>query len=95
MVGKQIPFRPKLEGDFKNRFYKAVSVITIDTDPAAILSIAEKPDPGKKVFTDGKGEGLNEDSQGRQLPGYAAAKKAGSKGSRQQRKPTAKEAGIT
>ena len=42
MVGKQIPFRPKLEGDFKNRFYKAVSVITIDTDPAAILSIAEK-----------------------------------------------------
>ena len=41
MVGRQIPFRPKLEGDFKNRFYQAVSVINSNTDPDDIITIAE------------------------------------------------------
>lgn len=41
MAGRQIPFRPKLEGDFKNRFYQAVSGITPDMSSADILLIAE------------------------------------------------------
>lgn len=41
MAGKQIPFRPKLEGDFNNRFYRAVSGITASTNANTILEIAE------------------------------------------------------
>ena len=41
MVTRQIPFRPKLEGDFKNRFYKVVSGITSDTPSNEIIRLAE------------------------------------------------------
>ena len=41
MTGKQIPFRPKLEGDFKNRFYQAVSSISAESHMSEILDIAE------------------------------------------------------
>lgn len=41
MAGREIPFRPRLEGDFKNKFYQAVSEITANSTPADILAIAE------------------------------------------------------
>lgn len=41
MPNREIPFRPKLEGDFKDRFYKAVSSIKKDTAPSDILLLAE------------------------------------------------------
>ena len=42
MATKQIPFRPKLEGDFKNRFYQVVSVISAETPPEDIIHLAEE-----------------------------------------------------
>jgi hypothetical protein len=41
MAEKQLIFRPKLEGDFKNRFYKAVSTIDANTPTEVVLSIAD------------------------------------------------------
>ena len=42
MATKQIPFRPKLEGDFKNRFYKVVSTISSETPSNEIIRLAEE-----------------------------------------------------
>lgn len=39
---KEIPFRPKLEGDFRTKFYKAVSVISDITKRDEIEKIAQK-----------------------------------------------------
>lgn len=33
MLNREIPFRPKLEGDFRVRFYSAVSEINEQTSP--------------------------------------------------------------
>lgn len=40
MLNREIPFRPRLEGDFRVRFYNAVSVITEQTSPLEIERIA-------------------------------------------------------
>lgn len=40
MLNREIPFRPRLEGDFRVRFYNAVSVITEQTSPLEIEGIA-------------------------------------------------------
>lgn len=40
MLNREIPFRPRLEGDFRVRFYNAVSVITELTSPLDIERIA-------------------------------------------------------
>lgn len=42
MLNREIPFRPKLEGDFRVRFYNAVSGITERTSPVDIENIANK-----------------------------------------------------
>ena len=42
MLNREIPFRPKLEGDFRIRFYNAVSGITEKTSPLEIEQIANK-----------------------------------------------------
>ena len=39
MLNREIPFRPKLEGDFRVRFYNAVSVIGENTSPIDIEKI--------------------------------------------------------
>ncbi len=39
MSNREIPFRPKLEGDFRIRFYNAVSCITEETSPIEIERI--------------------------------------------------------
>ena len=41
MLTREIPFRPRLEGDFRIRFYNAVSRITEDTTLANIENIAD------------------------------------------------------
>lgn len=41
MLNREIPFRPKLEGDFRVRFYNAVSGITEHTSPVEIENIAD------------------------------------------------------
>ena len=41
MLNREIPFRPKLEGDFRVRFYDAVSGITEHTSPLEIENIAD------------------------------------------------------
>lgn len=41
MSTKQIPYRPKLEGDFKNRFYKIVSTISANTPSEQIIQMVE------------------------------------------------------
>lgn len=41
MLTREIPFRPRLEGDFRIRFYNAVSRITEDTTLADIENIAD------------------------------------------------------
>ena len=42
MLNREIPFRPRLEGDFRIRFYNAVSRITEDTSLADIENIADE-----------------------------------------------------
>lgn len=42
MINREIPFRPRLEGDFRVRFYNAVSRITESTSPVDIENIANK-----------------------------------------------------
>ena len=42
MLNREIPFRPRLEGDFRIRFYNAVSNITEDTTLADIENIANE-----------------------------------------------------
>ena len=42
MLNREIPFRPRLEGDFRIRFYNAVSRITEDTTLADIENIADE-----------------------------------------------------
>ena len=41
MLNREIPFRPKLEGDFRIRFYNAVSEINEQSSPLDIEKIAE------------------------------------------------------
>lgn len=41
MINKEIPFRPRLEGEFRVRFYNAVSVITDSTPTLTIAKIAD------------------------------------------------------
>lgn len=41
MLNREIPFRPKLEGDFRVRFYNAVSEIDEQTSPIDVEKIAE------------------------------------------------------
>ena len=41
MLDREIPFRPRLEGDFRIRFYNAVSNITQSTPLTEIEGIAE------------------------------------------------------
>lgn len=41
MLNREIPFRPKLEGDFRVRFYNAVSEINEQTSPIDVEKIAE------------------------------------------------------
>ena len=41
MINREIPFRPRLEGDFRVRFYSAVSNITKATPLTEIERIAE------------------------------------------------------
>lgn len=41
MINKEIPFRPKLEGEFRVRFYNAVSEITDVTSTLRIATIAD------------------------------------------------------
>ena len=41
MLNREIPFRPRLEGDFRVRFYNAVSNITKSTPLTEIEQIAE------------------------------------------------------
>ena len=41
MINKEIPFRPKLEGEFRVRFYNAVSEITDTTSTLRIAAIAD------------------------------------------------------
>ena len=41
MINKEIPFRPRLEGEFRVRFYNAVSVITDSTTTLTIAKIAD------------------------------------------------------
>ncbi len=40
MLNREIPFRPKLEGDFRVRFYNAVSVIDENTSPVQIEKLS-------------------------------------------------------
>ena len=40
MLNREIPFRPRLEGDFRIRFYNAVSCIDEETSPIEIESIS-------------------------------------------------------
>ncbi len=40
-MNKEIPFRPKLEGEFRVRFYNAVSEITEVTPTLRIAAIAD------------------------------------------------------
>ena len=40
MINREIPFRPKLEGDFRIRFYNAVSCINEETSPLEIERIS-------------------------------------------------------
>lgn len=40
MLNREIPFRPKIEGDFRVRFYNAVSGINEQTSPIEIEQIA-------------------------------------------------------
>ena len=40
MLNREIPFRPKLEGDFRVRFYNAVSCISEETSPIEIERIS-------------------------------------------------------
>lgn len=42
MINKEIPFRPRLEGEFRVRFYNAASEITEKTSTLAIARIAER-----------------------------------------------------
>lgn len=42
MINREIPFRPKLEGEFRVRFYSAVSEITEVTSTLTIAAIAER-----------------------------------------------------
>ena len=39
MLNREIPFRPRLEGDFRIRFYNAVSCIDEETSPVLIEQI--------------------------------------------------------
>jgi len=41
MINREIPFRPRLEGDFRVRFYDAASSITEHTPLSKIESIIE------------------------------------------------------
>lgn len=41
MLNREIPFRPKLEGDFRIRFYNAVSCINEETSPIEIEKISD------------------------------------------------------
>lgn len=42
MTTKEIPFRPKLDGEFRVRFYNAVSIITSDTSVDEIVDLSKK-----------------------------------------------------
>ncbi len=42
MLNREIPFRPKLEGDFRVRFYSAVQDIHDSTSPVTVAEIADK-----------------------------------------------------
>ena len=42
MLNREIPFRPRLEGDFRVRFYNAVSNISEETSPIEIEAIVNK-----------------------------------------------------
>lgn len=42
MINKEIPFRPRLEGEFRVRFYNAASEITEAASTLTIVAIAEK-----------------------------------------------------
>lgn len=44
MLNREIPFRPKLEGDFRIRFYNAVSCIREETSPLQIDEFADLAD---------------------------------------------------
>ena len=41
MINKEIPFRPRLEGEFRVRFYNAVSEITELTPTLRIAAITD------------------------------------------------------
>lgn len=52
MLNREIPFRPRLEGDFRIRFYNAVSCIDEETSPVLIEQIcAEEIDWVQEVCT--------------------------------------------
>ena len=42
MINREIPFRPRLEGEFRIRFYNAASEITEKTPTLTIAKIAER-----------------------------------------------------
>lgn len=42
MINREIPFRPRLEGEFRVRFYNAASEITEKTPTLTIARIAER-----------------------------------------------------
>ena len=42
MINREIPFRPRLEGEFRVRFYNAASEITEKTPTLAIARITER-----------------------------------------------------
>lgn len=41
MINKEIPFRPKLEGEFRTKFYNAASEISEKTSIKDIIAIAD------------------------------------------------------
>lgn len=42
MINKEIPFRPRLEGEFRVRFYNAASEITEAASTLTIVAIARR-----------------------------------------------------
>ena len=42
MVNREIPFRPRLEGEFRVRFYNAASKITEKTPTLTIVRVVER-----------------------------------------------------
>ena len=49
MINREIPFRPRLEGEFRIRFYNAASEITEKTPTLTIAKIAEREIELKRI----------------------------------------------